>query len=138
MEFSSRVDEVDSSRLQDGAFDLNISGTPWSRLPTNNLSKYVFDHGKISTYKFGEVGLKNPRMASFYERLRSFDQGWPRQMMQTPQALASAGFYYEGVGDRVITFCCEVGVRNWNSYDEPWQEHKKHSPCCNLAEIVGK
>lgn len=151
IELTSRVDETDSSQVPDGLSSLGKKcfmdrgiydgmANPWSRLPTDDLSKYVFDnkYGNISQFQFGRVGLDIPRMASFYDRLRTFDQGWPRQMAQTPPMMASAGFYYDGIGDRVKTFCCGLCVRYWNSYDDPWQEHRKHSPRCRLPEIVGK
>uniref|UniRef100_A0A8C9X993 Baculoviral IAP repeat containing 2 n=1 Tax=Sander lucioperca TaxID=283035 RepID=A0A8C9X993_SANLU len=47
----------------------------------------------------------------------------------TPDELAKAGFYFLGQGDRVC-FCCDGGLRCWESGDDAWVEHAKWFPLC--------
>lgn len=39
---------------------------------------------------------KKPDCATYEGRLRTFN-GWPENIKQTPEILASAGFYYDGI-----------------------------------------
>lgn len=145
---SDSIDEADSSLIPQQ--EKNCFGRctyceddPWRNEPWgNNLSSYVFGarYGFIPPCKFRKVSnsLHCKDMASFQKRLKSFQDRWPKQLAQTGMELASAGFYYEGIGDRVNTFCCGITLRQWNHFDEPWQEHKKHSPNCQLYQVVNK
>ncbi|NXS79713.1 XIAP ligase, partial [Erpornis zantholeuca] len=72
---------------------------------------------------------KNPAMCSEETRLKSF-HSWPLNGQLTPQELASAGFYYTGVGDQVACFCCGGKLKNWEPSDRAWSEHKRHFPKC--------
>lgn len=62
-------------------------------------------------------------------RVDSF-KDWPLIMPQRPELLASAGFFYKGVGDQCICFYCGLGLKDWEKDDEPYQEHAKYSPEC--------
>lgn len=54
-----------------------------------------------STTDLKELGIqahsapRQPKHATYDGRLRTFD-GWPSNLRQTPEMLASAGFYYVG------------------------------------------
>ncbi len=88
---------------------------------------------------FDEVGSKylcngQPKYATYEDyqhRLDSFKPYWPQQMVQTPKAMANAGFYYTKQGDSVVCFSCGILLREWESYDSPWVEHVLHQtkPC---------
>lgn len=38
-----------------------------------------------------------------------------------------------GQNDKTLTFCCNQGVKNWESGDNPWLEHKRYSPFCSYV-----
>ncbi|XP_015206749.1 E3 ubiquitin-protein ligase XIAP [Lepisosteus oculatus] len=69
-------------------------------------------------------------MESFEDRLRSF-ASVPHPI--DPERLARAGFYTEGVQDRVICFKCGGGLKDWQSDEEPWEEHAKYYPGCSFV-----
>lgn len=75
---------------------------------------------------------------NFYEaRLRTFEC-WPTFFKQNPEQLALAGFYYTGIGDQVLCFCCGVGVKDWEPDDDPWEQHAIWYPNCNhLHKVKG-
>ncbi|NWU76101.1 XIAP ligase, partial [Onychorhynchus coronatus] len=72
---------------------------------------------------------RNPAMCSEETRLKSF-HNWPLNDQLTPKELATAGFYYVGVGDQVACFCCGGKLKNWEPADRAWSEHKRHFPKC--------
>ena len=75
---------------------------------------------------------------SLYEdRLKSFEN-WPIQMKQTAEMLAHAGLYYKKTGDLCACFKCDIRLKDWTSYDDPWTEHQKYSPKCEYLLMVGK
>lgn len=75
-----------------------------------------------------------PQFARKDQRLLTFTD-WPKAMKQTPESLAEAGFFYRLVGDRTICFYCGIGLKDWEVYDEPWQEHAKQSPECEYVRL---
>uniref|UniRef100_A0A3B3ZPF6 RING-type domain-containing protein n=1 Tax=Periophthalmus magnuspinnatus TaxID=409849 RepID=A0A3B3ZPF6_9GOBI len=73
--------------------------------------------------------VSNPAMAQSEERLLTF-VNWPSRIPVRPDQLANAGFYYVGRNDDVKCFCCDGGLRCWESGDDPWVEHAKWFPRC--------
>ena len=78
--------------------------------------------------------VNEPRAAYPYyntleRRKKSFFK-WPPCMPFSPEEMSEAGFYYSGMHDQVICFCCGRGLYKWLPTDNPWEEHKKHSPDC--------
>ncbi|KAJ8282096.1 hypothetical protein COCON_G00046150 [Conger conger] len=69
-------------------------------------------------------------MRSEDTRLRTFDSRWPSAAPVRPRALAQAGLYYMGEGDRVQCFCCRGNLAGWEAGDEAWKEHERHFPHC--------
>jgi baculoviral IAP repeat-containing protein 7/8 len=67
-------------------------------------------------------------------RLATYDL-WPLSLKQRPQELADAGFFYTGMADRVICFCCGLGLCKWEEEDQPWEEHVKHKPDCEFVRM---
>ena len=67
-------------------------------------------------------------------RMKSFST-WPKQMNPRPEQLARVGFFYEGVSDTCRCFFCGVIVHNWESKDDAFEEHMKHSPNCHFIEF---
>jgi len=66
---------------------------------------------------------------TFDSRLQSF-RGWRHDIIQSPESLARAGFFYCGSEDRVICFYCAKALWQWEETDDPWIEHALHSPKC--------
>ncbi|XP_052607676.1 baculoviral IAP repeat-containing protein 3 isoform X1 [Peromyscus californicus insignis] len=82
--------------------------------------------------------VSNVSMQTQEARVRTFFN-WPSSALVPPQQLASAGFYYTGHSDDVKCFCCDGGLRCWESGDDPWVEHAKWFPRCEyLIRIKGQ
>ncbi|XP_031816932.1 baculoviral IAP repeat-containing protein 3 isoform X2 [Sarcophilus harrisii] len=82
--------------------------------------------------------VSNLSMQTHAARMKTFVT-WPPQIPVHPEQLASAGFYYVGCNDDVKCFCCDGGLRCWESGDDPWVEHAKWFPRCEyLIEIKGQ
>ena len=70
-----------------------------------------------------------PNYVTFNSRRESFTT-WPLQLTQSPDQLASAGFFYTGCGDKVRCFSGGCGLEKWEPGDDPVLEHKKWYPDC--------
>ncbi|XP_062983183.1 putative inhibitor of apoptosis isoform X2 [Elgaria multicarinata webbii] len=82
--------------------------------------------------------VSNLSMQTHVARVGSF-KNWPSIVPVQPQQLADAGFYYVGRNDDVKCFCCDGGLRCWESGDDPWVEHAKWFPRCEyLIRIKGQ
>ncbi|XP_006887370.1 PREDICTED: baculoviral IAP repeat-containing protein 2 [Elephantulus edwardii] len=77
------------------------------------------------------LSVSNLSMQTREARLRTFLH-WPSSVPVQPGQLASAGFYYVGRNDDVKCFCCDGGLRCWESGDDPWLEHAKWFPRCEF------
>ncbi|XP_012677467.1 baculoviral IAP repeat-containing protein 2 isoform X1 [Clupea harengus] len=75
------------------------------------------------------TNVSNSAMQQCDERLLTF-VNWPLRIPVRPDQLAKAGFYYVGRNDDVKCFCCDGGLRCWESGDDPWVEHAKWFPRC--------
>ncbi|XP_041507088.1 baculoviral IAP repeat-containing protein 2-like [Microtus oregoni] len=71
--------------------------------------------------------VSNLSMQTHTARMRTFLY-WPSSVPVQPEQLASAGFYYMDRNDDVKCFCCDGGLRCWESGDDPWVEHAKWFP----------
>ncbi|KAM5224158.1 baculoviral IAP repeat-containing protein 2 isoform 1-T2 [Hipposideros larvatus] len=87
-----------------------------------------FLENSLETLRFG---ISNLSMQTHAARLRTF-MYWPCSVPVQPEQLASAGFYYVGRNDDVKCFCCDGGLRCWESGDDPWVEHAKWFPRCEF------
>lgn len=73
-------------------------------------------------------------MSGFQSRIDSFVD-WPPQVGQTPAAMSTAGFFYEGKADVVQTFCCGLQRKGWLIGEIPWTVHQRSRPWCGLRQI---
>ncbi|XP_024899542.1 baculoviral IAP repeat-containing protein 2 isoform X2 [Pteropus alecto] len=87
-----------------------------------------FLENSLETLRFSTSNLS---MQTHAARLRTFMR-WPSSVPVQPELLASAGFYYVGHNDDVKCFCCDGGLRCWESGDDPWVEHAKWFPRCEF------
>ncbi|CAB3365722.1 Hypothetical predicted protein [Cloeon dipterum] len=75
---------------------------------------------------------KYPEKRALEERLKTFN-AWPLSIRQTPDSLASAGFYSVGDGDKVLCFHCGLGLMDFAPTDDPFEEHAKWNPICTYV-----
>ncbi|KYN30917.1 Apoptosis 2 inhibitor [Trachymyrmex septentrionalis] len=78
---------------------------------------------------------QRPGFAMYEKRLQTF-KGWPKNLKQTPEMLAEAGFYYSGYEDQVRCFHCDGGLRNWQPTDDVWVEHARWFSNCFFVNLV--
>jgi len=45
-------------------------------------------------------------------------------------------FTFSGRGDETICFCCGVGIHEWLSSENAWQEHARWSPYCVFVRYI--
>ncbi|XP_052088632.1 uncharacterized protein LOC127725587 isoform X2 [Mytilus californianus] len=65
------------------------------------------------------------------ERRRATYKNWPPNLdFLHPLDLSECGFFYSNFGDCVRCFHCGIGLRNWESDDNPWVEHARWSSKC--------
>ncbi|XP_015918264.1 putative inhibitor of apoptosis isoform X1 [Parasteatoda tepidariorum] len=98
-------------------------GSPDSKqkAPTSESTKYLAEIMKNINYN---------KMKTLDDRLKSFEKQWPLNNIDISK-LAAAGFFYLGVEDKVQCPFCKGIVSNWESKDDPFEEHKKHFPWCD-------
>ncbi|XP_071626658.1 death-associated inhibitor of apoptosis 2 [Temnothorax longispinosus] len=78
---------------------------------------------------------QRPEYATYEKRLQTF-RGWSKNLNQTPEMLAEAGFYYSGYEDQVRCFHCDGGLRNWQPTDDVWVEHARWFSHCVFVNLV--
>lgn len=106
---------------------------PWAQLGPNVeiSSGEPFRHLGIQPIR----PPKRERYSTLDARLRSFTN-WPTSAPQTPEALATAGFYYQDQNDQVRCFHCNGGLRSWEHDDDAWFEHARWFPKCEFLQLV--
>lgn len=67
------------------------------------------------------------RDRAYVNRLSSFEPGF---CPVSNEALALAGFRYEGPGDQVRCDYCQGRFKSWREGDDPLEEHKEHFKGC--------
>lgn len=74
---------------------------------------------------FDMLQSESERRSTFYD--------WPQNANADPTALAHAGFFYTGSGDRVQCFSCKGFIEDWKSSDVPRTEHRRRFPGCTFV-----
>lgn len=77
-------------------------------------------------------GPSHQEFLTYVNRINSFTN-WPERVKQTPEELAGAGFFSNGLSDHVICFHCGNGIRNWQNDAVPGVEHALHYPECSFV-----
>ncbi|XP_052807810.1 E3 ubiquitin-protein ligase XIAP-like [Mya arenaria] len=88
----------------------------------------------ISTLKpkFQQYALPSKRHESFTEA----SVPWPEHSPVEVEDLVAAGLVYTGVGDSVRCYHCGGGLRNWETGDDPMEQHAKWYPTCQHVLIT--
>ena len=63
----------------------------------------------------------------YINRIETF-RTWPKTCQN--------GFLYTGHGDKVYCPKCQVMLIEWESYDKPMEEHRRHSPMCDFVKMI--
>lgn len=50
-----------------------------------------------------------------------------------PVWYAAAGFFYTGVGDKLMCFHCGEVMNEWKRRDDPWKVHHRFNPSCKFV-----
>ncbi|KAK7070951.1 hypothetical protein SK128_024227 [Halocaridina rubra] len=93
---------------------------------------------KKNNVNYDSIGLpkySGPKRKDYVtkeSRLKSFTK-WPERVVQKPEEMAEAGFFYCGLSDHVRCFHCGSGLRNWEINDKPWEEHARWYPDCSFV-----
>ena len=110
------------------------------RVHLNDIANQVHElYGLFFTY----TGLIKHNKCKFLkygciqERIRTFEK-WPIASIQKPEKLAEAGFFYSGMGDRVVCFHCGVNLAFWTVNDNPDGEHKMFASKCQFMLFKDK
>ena len=106
------------------------SGNPLGSLANGHIRQHT--HAARNSNRRNNRRNTGSREGNFREdvRLRSFLDRWPADNPMTPEELASAGFYYTGISDRVQCAFCFGVLRNWEEGDEAMSEHARYFPNC--------
>ncbi|XP_069193124.1 uncharacterized protein [Procambarus clarkii] len=76
-----------------------------------------------------------PGLATYKQRLETFDLSWTGCVKQTSHELAESGFVFCGLSDHMRCFFCGNGFRNWEPADDPWTLHAQWYPECTFVNI---
>ncbi|XP_052061192.1 inhibitor of apoptosis protein-like [Mytilus californianus] len=80
---------------------------------------------------------KYPKYAIRVSRLDSFKY-WPTHLTQSPDEMATAGFFFTGSEDHCRCFFCGGGLKNWEPGDDPWVEHARwYQNCAFVRQSKG-
>jgi len=90
---------------------------------SNKLSR-VTNNGSIRVISQRAMRTASARLATF--------SGWRNEAV-APHILSSAGFFYRGVDDQAQCISCFLVISQWGSDHDPWREHRRHGPTCELV-----
>lgn len=88
-------------------------------------------------YGVSQSKPKHPQYAIKSLRVSTY-RNFPPGIIQRPEDLAQAGFFYSGKDDVVYCYFCGQGLRAWEPEDDVWVEHARWSPhCVHLLNCKG-
>lgn len=114
---------------------LNECGLP-KELMTNQLSSNFRTDSKPATLgdlNINTVRPKDPSLSVFTKRKETYKRYSDSNPVPADK-LCEAGFFYEGIGDKVKCFWCDGALEMWSKGDEPWMEHAKWYPGCTYVQ----
>jgi len=110
---------------------VGVSVEHLTKFSTENFSNYV--------YALNDTKIAFVMLFELFRRKTFFlNSGWPHLSSANLRIIqmANAGFYYEGVGDKVRCAFCQKTKEAWKLTDNPESEHKKLRKNCQF--ILGK
>lgn len=91
----------------------------------------MIDSSFVSIIDEPVIRPTDQRMEKEVTRLETF-AGWPKPYI-SPDSLASAGFYYTNIFDKVCCAFCELEHHNWGEHDDPREVHETRGPTCEFV-----
>jgi hypothetical protein len=79
---------------------------------------------------------KHEAMAVEFLRLSTMHD-YPNKNGPSLLRLAQAGFFYEGNGNKLVCFSCNLRCGSWNYHDSPREIHQRMSPNCRFLSESG-
>lgn len=92
--------------------------------PDCEMSKnFTLDFKNYSKMKSSVNKIENVMRETFL--------AYPKAYPET-EKMVQAGFYYTGIDDATTCVSCGLMLDQWNPNEDPYEEHKKASPFCDL------
>lgn len=98
--------------------------------PQNLNTKESEKNGRIGSFFLHTLMPKYPEYASYDARLSTYKM-WPKEMSQSKEELAAAGFFYMGKDDQTSCYYCGGKLKDWEPEDNPWNQHAKWFNQCS-------
>eukprot|EP00053_Salpingoeca_punica_P007581 m.69031 g.69031 ORF g.69031 m.69031 type:complete len:501 (+) comp14221_c0_seq1:146-1648(+) len=147
------LDEAGGGGSKDGGSTITNPDTPLCLQTSGSIKRALMAiaqdrdreaHQRLATSLLARFVQQSNDMSLEINRLISF-MSWPHTGFKyaTPSRLAAAGFYRppEALSnkndDRTLCFDCRISLLAWEPGDEPWAEHKRHSPNCPFVRGKG-
>ena len=75
-----------------------------------------------------DYGFQNYELSSYRRYITRFltYKSWPKSHPIKAEQLTRAGFLYTGEGDKVSCPWCRIQLTEWETYDVPIEEHRRH------------
>ena len=120
-------------------------------LSNNHQIRYAFKNPP--TYTFGHNAMNQPSLLKnsvfndyilrcdplvyqkYVTRFETY-RTWPKSYPVRPEQLSRAGFVFTGEGDKVICPWCKIKLIEWEPYDLPFKEHRRHSTSCDFLKML--
>lgn len=79
--------------------------------------------------------IKYPEYRYEINRIHSFKE-WPQALSPKRDDFIDTGLFYTGNGDKVICFSCGLGLKDWETGDNPLTEHARWTEGCRYLDHV--
>ena len=139
-ENSSSTDKPDSNSAMVVGFSLQSRTTRKSTglrfTPTSSSSSIFPTPSNFQSNSNPIQSLYYTNVYSKYDDRYPTFHTWPKSHPIRPEAIARAGFIYTGHGDKVMCPWCNIKLIDWECFDIPMDEHRKHSPNCQFMLML--
>lgn len=123
------IPPTELERIKASLMPNNVVSSHESRIPEQAGLMAGAEDGATTDEVVLSVEPRNPQYRKGSVRISSFSK-WPRDLTQTPEELADAGFFYTGYNDIVRCYVCDGGLQKWSPEDNAWVEHARWFPHC--------
>ncbi|KAF6040348.1 BIRC7 [Bugula neritina] len=102
-------------------------------VPFKDVSVDIGKPATLGDLNINTVRPKDPSLSVFTKRKETYKRYSDSNPVPADK-LCEAGFFYEGIGDKVKCFWCDGALEMWSKGDEPWMEHAKWYPGCTYVQ----
>lgn len=108
-------------------------------ISVNDKNYYLFEQDRLSSFKYWKFS-DDLACNKFAVRIVVYIQAISNDaIVVKPFQLAAAGFYKcntdKDGSDECVCFYCGKGLGDWDAEDDPFKEHKSHSPNCKFISL---